>query len=311
MFAIVEFSNKSDDSEGSGEISIVPILWLIKNQKKCYWPSRLPRGVTFTEFVMEETPYKKTWPVHKIYKIYFKTENYNIAEEKLHSILNDNISSIEASGGSLKLLTRRKTLDNSVTSDTSDSASANTSSEDDEVNKPAAKKSMAFTTGTVKITCSNDASSSSAVNICTRNVQSTANQPNTVFSEGFQTEVLKWMATISSNMETHSGMLSELLSINRSRGDAVITVPENLPPFPFKSIDEFEEFDTRIQVEADLRKYMIRRLSAIGGSGVDSLTRRILKFMLTNEVAMQFNWKGRDKKSFEKTNLVQVIYGVF
>lgn len=51
----------------------------------------------------------------------------------------------------------------------------------------------------------------------------------------------------------------------------------------------------------------MRRLSAVGGSGLESLTRRILKFLITDEVAELYNWKGREKLSFENTHLVGVI----
>ncbi|CAH1367295.1 unnamed protein product [Tenebrio molitor] len=53
---------------------------------------------------------------------------------------------------------------------------------------------------------------------------------------------------------------------------------------------------------------MIARLASVGGSGIESLTRRILKFLISNEVAILYNWKGRDKLSFEQTTVMNVIY---
>lgn len=52
-------------------------------------------------------------------------------------------------------------------------------------------------------------------------------------------------------------------------------------------------------------------MAALGGTGVENLTRRILKYIMCNEVAVLYNWKGRDKISFEKTSVMDVIYGMF
>lgn len=53
----------------------------------------------------------------------------------------------------------------------------------------------------------------------------------------------------------------------------------------------------------------VARMSTVGGSGIDSTTRRILKTLMSDHVAKMYNWKGRDKLSFEKTNIMPLIYG--
>lgn len=63
MFAVVEFLNS--EMEPTGEISIVPLIWLIKNKTKCYWPIRTNK-VPFTKFVEDLTPFKKSWPTYKV-----------------------------------------------------------------------------------------------------------------------------------------------------------------------------------------------------------------------------------------------------
>lgn len=37
----------------------------------------------------------------------------------------------------------------------------------------------------------------------------------------------------------------------------------------------------------------------------------MLKFLITNDLAMTYNWKGQKKKSFETTKLRQVITGIY
>lgn len=50
-------------------------------------------------------------------------------------------------------------------------------------------------------------------------------------------------------------------------------------------------------------------MAAVGGSNVRSTVMNILKFVLSNEVAMKFNWSGRDKRSFKETAIMSVISG--
>lgn len=69
MYAVVEFLNS--DNETTGQISVVPLVWIHKLDTKCYWPIRTNK-ISFHEFVKAQTPYKKTWPAYKV-QIHFKT----------------------------------------------------------------------------------------------------------------------------------------------------------------------------------------------------------------------------------------------
>ncbi|KAG5899820.1 hypothetical protein JTB14_010259 [Gonioctena quinquepunctata] len=48
---------------------------------------------------------------------------------------------------------------------------------------------------------------------------------------------------------------------------------------------------------------------SIGGTSPEDHTRRILRFILTNELACLYNWKGEDKKALKDTHGIQPIYG--
>lgn len=71
MFAVVEFIG-ADDKETSNEIAIVPLIWLHKNDKRCYWPNRIINS-TFDDLVKNQRTYKKTWPIFKVFKVHYKT----------------------------------------------------------------------------------------------------------------------------------------------------------------------------------------------------------------------------------------------
>ena len=53
-------------------------------------------------------------------------------------------------------------------------------------------------------------------------------------------------------------------------------------------------------------------LSDIGRISLDDVVRRVLSFVLSNDVALQFNFIGRqDKKEFWVTKFYEVIFGLF
>ena len=53
-------------------------------------------------------------------------------------------------------------------------------------------------------------------------------------------------------------------------------------------------------------------LNDIGGISLDDVVRRVLFFVLSNNVALEFNFIGRqDKKEFRDTKFYEVILGLF
>lgn len=51
-------------------------------------------------------------------------------------------------------------------------------------------------------------------------------------------------------------------------------------------------------------------VSDIGGTSVDDATRRMMKYIMSNELALDYNMFGRHgKKKFKDLNLFSVAYG--
>ncbi|XP_050312880.1 uncharacterized protein LOC126747945 [Anthonomus grandis grandis] len=129
-------------------------------------------------------------------------------------------------------------------------------------------------------------------------------------SVDFQHTVLTSLASIQTTNEQILLTMQEILRFNKKIALEKLIAPENLPSFPLKSMDEFSGFENLIKEDSTVKQYMVRRLAALGGSGVEAVTRRIMKFLLTNEVGNQFNWKGRHNKvSFETTASMAIVYG--
>ena len=53
-------------------------------------------------------------------------------------------------------------------------------------------------------------------------------------------------------------------------------------------------------------------MSDIGGSDLDDVVKRVMKFMLSDDLARQYNFTGQKGKSkFSSLELSQVLYGLY
>ncbi|KAF2901641.1 hypothetical protein ILUMI_04548, partial [Ignelater luminosus] len=123
----------------------------------------------------------------------------------------------------------------------------------------------------------------------------------------FENQIISTLMQIKENINQHSVILSQLLT--RAKGNSNDeTPPDNVPKFPIKTLKEFEKFEDLLENDPSVRQYMIKRLAAIGGSGIAGLTRRIMKYLLNDDVCVLYSWKGRDKIPFEKTKTMDIVY---
>ncbi|GJQ68615.1 hypothetical protein Trydic_g17164 [Trypoxylus dichotomus] len=84
--------------------------------------------------------------------------------------------------------------------------------------------------------------------------------------------------------------------------------PADFPDLPFSTLEDFLKFEEKLKTNEDIKLYAVHRFTNIGGSGIESQVRRILKLLLRDPVACKYNWKGRDKISFQKTEVVPIIH---
>ncbi|XP_046590252.1 uncharacterized protein LOC124293439 [Neodiprion lecontei] len=82
--------------------------------------------------------------------------------------------------------------------------------------------------------------------------------------------------------------------------------PECFPEWPISSLDVFDAFNEMIQIE-EHRSYLVRRLSTVGGPSQRQVVMNMMKLLMTNTLAMEYNWAGREKRSFKKTKLRYII----
>ena len=62
-YALVEFLNGKKK-----ECAVVPLIWLIDERQKCYWPRTKSQEV-FDKLVLNNDPYDATWIKYKIHRV--------------------------------------------------------------------------------------------------------------------------------------------------------------------------------------------------------------------------------------------------
>ncbi|KAJ8022865.1 hypothetical protein HOLleu_37882 [Holothuria leucospilota] len=81
--------------------------------------------------------------------------------------------------------------------------------------------------------------------------------------------------------------------------------------FPLHSLDDVTAAEDKLENDAAARKKLVKKMSMIRGSTLDSTVRRILTFLIGSSLATKFNWLGRghaDKKAFSNLLLKDLIF---
>ncbi|XP_031350195.1 uncharacterized protein LOC116178316 isoform X2 [Photinus pyralis] len=97
--------------------------------------------------------------------------------------------------------------------------------------------------------------------------------------------------------------------IKQSRNADVAALPDDIPvEFPLNAVAHMQRLDEYLSAE-DKRNSLALYLSSLGGSGTIPKVNKILRFLMTNNLATQYNFVGqrRNKIAFGSTQLQSVI----
>ncbi|VEN63567.1 unnamed protein product [Callosobruchus maculatus] len=326
-YGVVEFKSRRQDLQ---ELAIVPLTWLIKNERRCYWPTgtkKLPLEV----FVKQCPPPNKNWHHFPVNKVHYKTVDYDSAEQEITRIIKEyeTINSLsEASKHSV--VERKYVSDTSESSDDDEplvpkkpkmceakSAISSPARQElgNDVNVPALDTPGPSSTSTM----TNFAITSEALNhdIIIEGLHNCSYAPSTVEDDSvskqmtdsdFKDLVITSLAKLQTTNDQILLTMQEILRYNKKIALEKLTAPENLPNFPLNTYDDFLSFEALAKDDPIVSQYMVRRLAALGGSGVEGVTGRIMRFLLANQLSVQFNWKGRfNKIGFENTSTSNIV----
>ncbi|XP_044759095.1 uncharacterized protein LOC123316885 isoform X2 [Coccinella septempunctata] len=275
MYCAVEFRAK----EGrSAPCSIVPLLWLNSNNTLVYWPPTVSKK-KFEEMVRKQAPCDLTWKTYQIKKVLFKSSSYEEAELRLERFQS---SSEESEFSNIEPIIPNLLEDMYHKDSDDESVLMNARQNDD----------LAFS----------DSFTKSVLDACT----SSSIPKNSEKIEKSIEEIAKEVAKISTVQEQLLLMLNNIASTLRNEPYTIEQSP-NCPNFPIGLEEEFFALEDFIK-NPEHEKFMVTRLKSIGGNSAEDHTRRILRFLMRNELACLFNWRGTDKKPFRDTKIMQIIY---
>ncbi|XP_073680065.1 uncharacterized protein [Garra rufa] len=125
-------------------------------------------------------------------------------------------------------------------------------------------------------------------------------------------ELFQMLRDIKSTVQENSAMLRKLLKDNTvseapsSTSTASKDIKTNIK-LPLRTFEDVARTERELNNATTRQKY-VQYLSRIGGFGQKDVIKNIMQQVLSDDLAIQFNWQGRgDKKPFSKLLLTDVI----
>ncbi|XP_041835399.1 coiled-coil domain-containing protein 8 homolog isoform X2 [Melanotaenia boesemani] len=122
--------------------------------------------------------------------------------------------------------------------------------------------------------------------------------------EAMFSKLLTILEEVKETQRVHSKILNALL---KKQEAPVMEVPEGVA-FPLQTQADVEALDEKLK-DRSLMSTVAAVVADVGGTSVDDATRRMMKFLLSNELALDYNLFGRHgKKKFKDLRLFSVVY---
>ncbi|XP_046410899.1 uncharacterized protein [Neodiprion pinetum] len=123
----------------------------------------------------------------------------------------------------------------------------------------------------------------------------------------FEEKTLQYLEHIKSYTEQNHLLLRKIFSKQKEVSIDVTKKPAEFPKLPLNSMEDFSNLENILKSE-EHRTYLTGKLASVGGTSGRQCVLAIMRSLLTNELAMQFNWAGRDKVPFQKTLTMETVY---
>ncbi|XP_076737240.1 uncharacterized protein LOC143415729 isoform X2 [Maylandia zebra] len=303
-FSVVEFVDEVD-SDGCKKVDIIPSEWFHDAERKlCWWP---PASlVNVTKAVKEGTPPTSNWILCNV-RVMGNAATYANARAKLHqaeysSDLTDNENGIRKRKPSVKLINQLSSHTESSEPSDSDEELPPTPPEQ-LLQRPSGKNNSVVASPAARSAASPTARS--AASPTARSAASpTARSAASPTCEAMFSKVLAILEEVKETQLVHSKMLNALL---KQKNGSVTEVPEGVV-LPLKTQDDVEALNGKLE-DSSLMSAVVAMVADIGGTSVDDATRRMMKFLISPELAVEYNLLGRHgKKKFRDLRLFNVVY---
>ncbi|KAG7521915.1 hypothetical protein JOB18_009487 [Solea senegalensis] len=301
--SVVEFVDEIDPG-GYKKVDIIQSEWFQgADRKLCWWPPATLLNVT--KAVKEGTPPAQNWILCNM-SVMGNAATYAEARVKLHqaeytSDLTDTEDGLIKRKARAKLQSQSKQLESSEDSDTEDEIPP---TPPEKLLKLAANKMTSrITSPTAQLVASSkvqQVASPTAQRVASCTVQQFARTiAHRVGSPSCEAMFFKFLTIVEEIKETQK-VHGKMLNVLKKEDASVMEVPDGVV-FPLQ---------TQAGSRGETRGAQSNVCCCIGGTSVDDATRRMMKYVLSNQLALDYNMFGRhEKKKFKDLRLFNVVYG--
>ncbi|KAL2102395.1 hypothetical protein ACEWY4_001563 [Coilia grayii] len=104
-------------------------------------------------------------------------------------------------------------------------------------------------------------------------------------------------------------LAQEVRAMRREMGRQETPQTSPLFPLPLSTMEEFKAAEALLKANGTQMKVMVSTLALCGGTEAGAIVRRMLRTLLSNGLASQFNWAGKgEKTAFKHTNVHDVLF---
>ncbi|KAF5308341.1 hypothetical protein FQR65_LT18224 [Abscondita terminalis] len=306
MYAVIEF----DESYG-GSVAAVHTNWFTPLKRNLFWPpykdqQRFDRALRHGEAVDENS-----WTLYKVQRIFHTTDDLAKARRKLKEAeLTSNIDS-EADIDDDNIRRKRKHIRaRKLYDDTSDEADE-TLPRPPIVKRPKINSQSETGQGNcidVRSLVQINERLHSPSRISSNHNRSSTFTNSTPSCNSHVTDTL--IALVSKVKEQNDQILAWISSqSNVSKTNITFGVPEIPFSLPLQNDQELNQFDTYIRNNNDIFVALVSYLATLGGNTLTSSTNRIFKYLMSDSIAVQFNYYGQrsNKRAFSDLMVKNLI----
>ncbi|XP_064482990.1 uncharacterized protein LOC135395832, partial [Ornithodoros turicata] len=117
----------------------------------------------------------------------------------------------------------------------------------------------------------------------------------------FQLQVLRNLNVLRLALQQQSDLLSQLTPASNGVVEAAQVITK-----PFNDAEDLDRFESRLT--PSIEKQLVQELAILGGATPKAAVRRILAYIMTDELGQQYSWEGRKgKKIFKDLRLPSII----
>ncbi|XP_067208803.1 uncharacterized protein [Linepithema humile] len=322
-YVVVEF----DEKHGGG-VAAVNNAWLTPLKKEVFWPPYKDQNKFDKALKTGETVDTEKWTLYSISRIFYRSDDLVKIREKLKQ--SEIISNLESEEENESIRKKRKRIPNKRICSSSDDEqeeqrkkqlprpplvkqiNVNNTSKRLEKDFTLARSDSPLPISTLN-TSENISPSvtSTASNSVNNNINiSTTPRSHRQFIhtvDNFE----KLVSLIATVKEQNDEILRWMNRQNTKNINNVTGLPDTPFAFPLKTVEELDQLDVYLKTNNDDNIALSAYLSSLGGNHVPSKTNRILKYILTDAVAINFNYYGKrsQKRAFSDLSLKNLIVG--